>query len=109
MLDRGADRAQVRASLLALPGIGSWTADYVAMRALGDPDIWLGTDLGLVRTLRTLGRHSGIDVAELESIRPWRSYAVMHLWNHAVQANTESGRQIPSASRDMVSATSEQQ
>ena len=80
VLDRGADRAEVRASLLALPGIGPWTADYVAMRALGDPDVWLGTDLGIVHALRSLGRHSapgdGVDAAELESIRPWRSYAV---------------------------------
>ena len=85
VLDRGADRAEVRASLLALPGIGPWTADYVAMRALGDPDVWLGTDLGIVHALRSLGRHSapgdGIDAAELESIRPWRSYAVLHLWS----------------------------
>ena len=85
LLDRGADRAEVRASLLALPGIGPWTADYVAMRALGDPDVWLGTDIGIVRALRSLGLHSapgdGVDAAELESIRPWRSYAVLHLWS----------------------------
>jgi len=85
VLDRGADRAGVRASLLALPGIGPWTADYVAMRALGDPDVWLGTDIGVVHALRGLGRHSapgsGVDAAELKSIRPWRSYAVLHLWS----------------------------
>ena len=55
------------------------------MRALGDPDVWLGTDIGIVRALRSLGLHSapgdGVDAAELESIRPWRSYAVLHLWS----------------------------
>jgi AraC family transcriptional regulator of adaptative response / DNA-3-methyladenine glycosylase II len=82
VLDRGADRADVRASLVALPGIGPWTADYIAMRALGDPDVWLGSDLGVVHALRSLGHDSGVDPAELEAVRPWRSYAVMHLWNH---------------------------
>jgi AraC family transcriptional regulator of adaptative response / DNA-3-methyladenine glycosylase II len=81
VLDRGADRAAVRSALLALPGIGPWTADYVAMRALGDPDVWLGTDLGVVHALRSLGRDR-LDEPEVEALRPWRSYAVMHLWNH---------------------------
>ena len=48
-LDRSADRAETRAALLALPGIGPWTADYVAMRALGDPDVFLPTDIGVRR------------------------------------------------------------
>ena len=50
-----ADRADVRARLLALPGIGPWTADYVAMRALGDPDVFLPTDIGVRRALAALG------------------------------------------------------
>jgi AraC family transcriptional regulator of adaptative response / DNA-3-methyladenine glycosylase II len=80
VLDGGSDRADVRASLLALPGVGPWTADYVAMRALGDPDVWLGTDLAVVHALRSLS--ADLTAAELEALRPWRSYAVMHLWNH---------------------------
>ena len=59
VLDRGPDRDDVRRSLLALPGIGPWTADYVAMRALGHPDVFLPTDLGVRRLLagmRGLGR-----------------------------------------------------
>jgi AraC family transcriptional regulator of adaptative response / DNA-3-methyladenine glycosylase II len=80
-LDRGADRDEVRASLLALPGIGPWTADYVAMRALGDPDVFLPTDIGVRRALTGLGRDPG-DVAELSRRwRPWRSYALLHLWS----------------------------
>jgi AraC family transcriptional regulator of adaptative response / DNA-3-methyladenine glycosylase II len=91
VLDRGADRRDVRASLLALPGIGPWTADYVAMRALGDPDVWLGTDLGVVQALRSLGRDR-VDESEMRELRPWRSYAVMHLWNHLADPVTKESR-----------------
>jgi AraC family transcriptional regulator of adaptative response / DNA-3-methyladenine glycosylase II len=54
-LDPGADRPRARAQLLGLPGIGPWTADVVAMRALGDPDAFLPTDLGVVLAARSLG------------------------------------------------------
>ena len=54
-LDRGADRAEVRAALVALPGIGPWTADYVAMRALGHPDVFLPTDIGVRNAIAGLG------------------------------------------------------
>ena len=79
-LDRSADRGEVRRRLLALPGIGPWTADLVAMRALGDPDVFLPTDLGVRRSLTDQG-HDPARAAELaERWRPWRSYALMHLW-----------------------------
>jgi AraC family transcriptional regulator, regulatory protein of adaptative response / DNA-3-methyladenine glycosylase II len=91
VLDRGADRTAVRSALLALPGIGPWTADYVAMRALGDPDVWLGADLGVVHALRSLGRDR-LDESAVESLRPWRSYAVMHLWNHLYDPIAEQPR-----------------
>jgi AraC family transcriptional regulator of adaptative response / DNA-3-methyladenine glycosylase II len=77
-LDRGADRADVRARLVALPGIGPWTADYVALRALGDPDVFLPTDIGVRRALTALGGGTEADDA---AWRPWRSYALMHLWH----------------------------
>jgi AraC family transcriptional regulator of adaptative response / DNA-3-methyladenine glycosylase II len=66
-----------RAALLALPGIGPWTADYVAMRALGDPDVFLPTDLGARRALGVLGATTPADPSRWS---PWRSYALMHLW-----------------------------
>jgi AraC family transcriptional regulator of adaptative response / DNA-3-methyladenine glycosylase II len=91
LLDRGTDRRDVRSTLLALPGIGPWTADYIAMRALGDPDVWMGTDLGVVRALRSLG-HPQIGESELATLRPWRSYAVMHLWNHLSDPVPEESR-----------------
>ena len=75
-LRAGADRETARAGLLALKGIGPWTADYVAMRALGDPDAWLPTDVGVRRGLARIGA----EPERAERWRPWRSYAVMHLW-----------------------------
>jgi AraC family transcriptional regulator, regulatory protein of adaptative response / DNA-3-methyladenine glycosylase II len=72
-LDPSADRDETRARLLALPGIGPWTVDYVAMRALGDPDAFPGTDLVLRRLVCDLTP---------DHWRPWRSYAAMHLWMH---------------------------
>jgi AraC family transcriptional regulator of adaptative response / DNA-3-methyladenine glycosylase II len=78
-LDPGADRAETRVRLLDLPGIGPWTADYIALRALGDPDVFMPTDLGVRHALVGLGLDG--DQARMERWRPWRSYALMHLWN----------------------------
>ena len=74
-LDPGADRDATRERLLTLPGIGPWTAEYVAMRALGDPDAFPATDLGIKKALERLGRD-----ADPDRWRPWRAYAVQHLW-----------------------------
>jgi AraC family transcriptional regulator of adaptative response / DNA-3-methyladenine glycosylase II len=79
-LDRGTDRDDVRRALLEIPGVGPWTADYIALRALGDPDVFLPTDIGIRDALRLLGRDPA-DAADLaERWRPWRSYAQLHLW-----------------------------
>ena len=80
-LDRSADRAEVRARLLAVPGIGPWTADYVAMRALGDPDVFLPTDVGVRRALMALEEDPATAETTSRRWRPWRSYALMHLWS----------------------------
>jgi AraC family transcriptional regulator of adaptative response / DNA-3-methyladenine glycosylase II len=79
-LDRSAARDDVRSRLLSLPGIGPWTADYVAMRALGDPDVFLPTDLAVKRVLAGLGITPEATASTSETWRPWRSYALMHLW-----------------------------
>jgi AraC family transcriptional regulator of adaptative response / DNA-3-methyladenine glycosylase II len=81
-IDPGADRAEIRSRLLAIPGVGPWTAEYIAMRALGDPDAFLPTDLGVRRAFARLGRPSDAkEVAEIASgWRPWRAYALQHLW-----------------------------
>ena len=75
-LEAGGDRDAVREQLLAMRGIGPWTADYVVMRALSHPDVLLTTDLVLRRELD----RRGITPDDTERWRPWRSYAGMHLW-----------------------------
>jgi AraC family transcriptional regulator, regulatory protein of adaptative response / DNA-3-methyladenine glycosylase II len=71
-----------RTALLALPGVGPWTADYIALRALGDPDAFPAGDLGLRRGAEALALPT--DAAGLEARserwRPWRRYAAHHLW-----------------------------
>ena len=78
VLDRGDDRDAVRRELLNLPGIGPWTADCIAMRALGHPDVLLTTDLGTRDALRALNAPADLDT---QSWRPWRSYAQTYLWH----------------------------
>ncbi len=85
VLDRGANRRSVRASLLALSGIGPWTADYIALRALGDPDVFLPTDLGVRQGLAVLNL-VGEPTQIAHRWRPWRSYALMHIWHAASDA-----------------------
>ncbi len=75
-LEPHADRAETRARLRAISGIGESTVEYIAMRALADPDAFPGTDLVLRRALAQLG-------ASAERWRPWRAYAAMHLWERA--------------------------
>ena len=74
-----ADRDEVRARLGALPGIGPWTVEYVAMRALGDPDAFPATDLVLKRALTDSTQDRS------EQWRPWRAYAAMHLWKSTTE------------------------
>ena len=81
-LDGGADRAGTELALLALPGVGAWTAGYVALRALGDPDVFLSTDLGVRRGAKALGLPDDPIALNGHAARwrPWRSYAVIRLW-----------------------------
>jgi AraC family transcriptional regulator of adaptative response / DNA-3-methyladenine glycosylase II len=69
--------------LAALPGIGEWTAQYIAMRAFHEPDAFPASDLGLLRAMARAGvRPSAAALARrAEKWRPWRAYAAMHLWN----------------------------
>jgi AraC family transcriptional regulator of adaptative response / DNA-3-methyladenine glycosylase II len=82
-LDPGADPDETRRALVALPGIGPWTASYVAMRALSDPDAFLPTDLGARRGAQRLGllAQPAALTARAEAWRPWRAYALAHLWS----------------------------
>lgn len=84
VLDPGADRAETEARLVEIPGIGPWTAQYVALRALGDPDVFLPTDLGVRRGAAALGLpESGLAAHATRAWAPWRSYATIRLWRHA--------------------------
>jgi AraC family transcriptional regulator of adaptative response / DNA-3-methyladenine glycosylase II len=81
-LDGSQERAAVHERLIALPGIGEWTAQYIAMRALRDPDAFLPSDLGVRRGLEALGRDGTPKSAAAiaERWRPYRAYALQHLW-----------------------------
>ena len=87
VLDPSADRELTRSRLATLPGIGPWTVDYVAMRALGDPDAFPATDLVVKRML----------AAEAPDRparwRPWRAYAAMHLWQLAATTSSTTKEQ----------------
>ena len=72
----GADPAVAREQLLSLRGVGPWTADYVVMRGLGHPDMFLDADLGVRHALDVLG----LTPDRASGWAPWRSYAVHHLW-----------------------------
>ncbi|MCQ6551716.1 helix-turn-helix domain-containing protein [Streptomyces sp. C10-9-1] len=81
-LDPGSDWDRARAHLAALPGFGPWTVEVIAMRALGDPDAFLPTDLGIRRAAAGLGMPAtpAALTARAAPWRPWRSYAVQYLW-----------------------------
>jgi AraC family transcriptional regulator of adaptative response / DNA-3-methyladenine glycosylase II len=75
-LDPGVDWDDAERALLDVPGIGPWTAKYIRMRALGDPDVSLPADLGITKAART----RGLDPNDARW-KPWRSYAMHYLWN----------------------------
>ncbi|MDK3257443.1 AlkA N-terminal domain-containing protein [Blastococcus capsensis] len=80
-LGPGAERADAERALRAVPGIGPWTAALVGLRGLADPDVWLPGDLALSKSLAAL---SSSDTDAATRWRPWRSYAVLHLWALAI-------------------------
>jgi AraC family transcriptional regulator of adaptative response / DNA-3-methyladenine glycosylase II len=83
IFSRSASLEQAIAKLRALPGIGEWTAQYIAMRELREPDAFPAADVGLLRALAAArGRRPSPDqlLARAERWRPWRAYAALHLW-----------------------------
>ena len=90
--DTAADIGTVRQALLAMPGIGPWTVEYVAMRALRDPDAWPASDLVL---MQCISRHypaasrPAQQRVKADAWRPWRAYAALHIWNSLA---AETGR-----------------
>ena len=86
-LSAGDDAAEQRARLLALPGVGPWTADYVRMRVTGDPDVLLPGDVAARTGAAALGipaDPAGL-VAWSARAAPWRTYLTAHLWRAALR------------------------
>jgi AraC family transcriptional regulator of adaptative response / DNA-3-methyladenine glycosylase II len=82
LFDPHRDLAEAVAQLRELPGIGEWTAQYIAMRALGETDAFLAGDVAVQRIIAGDGKRpdAGELLARAERWRPWRAYAVLHLW-----------------------------
>jgi AraC family transcriptional regulator of adaptative response / DNA-3-methyladenine glycosylase II len=79
--------------LCEIPGIGKWTAQYIAMRALGEPDAFPSGDLGL---LRALGLENSAELERrAEAWRPWRAYATMYLWSVPGEGKVEAVKSDP--------------
>ena len=96
---RGYEAAVAR--LCAIPGIGAWTAHYIAMRGLAEPDAFPAGDLGV---RKALGNGAGpLSAASVERLsdawRPWRAYAVMHLWASLHDTNPGGRRSVGAAGR----------
>ncbi len=86
-VDFEAPAEELTAALVALPGIGPWTAAYVALRALGEPDAFLAGDLVLRQVAGgSVPMSERALAARAEAWRPWRAYAVLHLWRAAADA-----------------------
>jgi AraC family transcriptional regulator of adaptative response / DNA-3-methyladenine glycosylase II len=84
-LQRSAPLQATLDALRALPGIGDWTAQVIAMRALAWPDAWPASDIGLMNALGS--RDPKVITAQAEAWRPWRAYAVLQLWHHLETSN----------------------
>ncbi len=96
----GSDREELRKALEALPGIGPWTASYVSMRVLGDPDSWLPGDVALVAGAKAAGLlPSDLSTAAAHRVlaershawAPWRSHAALHLWRATSTSSRKEG------------------
>jgi AraC family transcriptional regulator of adaptative response / DNA-3-methyladenine glycosylase II len=100
-LAAGTDPEELARRLRAIDGIGPWTVAYVALRVVGDPDAFPAEDLGVRRALARLGE-TGDPRAVAERWRPWRAYAVAHLWNApSPQSGAVEDRTVSVGSRTM--------
>lgn len=98
-LHRGAPVASTLEALMALPGIGAWTAELLALRVLGWPDAFPSTDIGVLKAMGHAGaREAPFALETAEAWRPWRSYAVIALWRAletATPARPATTQEIP--------------
>ncbi len=91
--------------LCEIPGIGKWTAQYLAMRALGEPDAFPSSDLGLLRAL-SLGSSRELE-QRAEAWRPWRAYAAMYLWRILTQSGPRADKRTSRKTRSQSISSSE--
>jgi AraC family transcriptional regulator of adaptative response / DNA-3-methyladenine glycosylase II len=95
IFSRSAHLEDAIAKLRALPGIGEWTAQYIAMRELREPDAFPAADIGLLRAMVSADgrRPSPAELlARAERWRPWRAYAALHLWAAGIALPITSGK-----------------
>jgi AraC family transcriptional regulator, regulatory protein of adaptative response / DNA-3-methyladenine glycosylase II len=95
IFSRGASLEETVAKLRSLPGIGEWTAQYIAMRELREPDAFPAADIGLLRAMAAADgqRPSPAELlSRAERWRPWRAYAALHLWAAGIQPPVSSGK-----------------
>ncbi len=95
IFSRGASLDEAIAKLRSLPGIGEWTAQYIAMRELREPDAFPAADVGLLRAMTSAdGRRPSPSelLSRAERWRPWRAYAALHLWAAGTTRATSSGK-----------------
>jgi AraC family transcriptional regulator of adaptative response / DNA-3-methyladenine glycosylase II len=99
-LDLATPVDEFEANLVSLPGVGPWTAGYLAMRVLGSPDVLLASDLVILQSAAALGLPGTTKALESYGERwaPWRSYAALHLWRARPETATTRGRATPLAS-----------
>jgi AraC family transcriptional regulator of adaptative response / DNA-3-methyladenine glycosylase II len=106
LFERGASLDDAIAKLCAVPGVGPWTAHYIAIRALREPDAFPESDIGLIRALAEAGvRPSPKQVlARAEAWRPWRGYAAQHLWTHDIAPTATKDSKHDSGARTIAVA-----
>ena len=99
LFERGADLMASVSQLRALPGIGEWTAQYIAMRAMREPDAFPASDIGLLRAMADQhGRPTAATLLQnAELWRPWRAYAALHLWTADARATSHDIPEVPNA------------
>ena len=106
LFERGPDLESSIARLCALPGIGPWTASYIAMRAMREPDAFPSGDIGLLRAFDVgSGRPSATELTERsQAWRPWRAYAAVHLWSAPRAQPRARGASHASATLETIAA-----
>ena len=91
-LEQAGDLDAIQKTLCRLPGVGPWTAQYMAMRALAEPDAFPSGDLGVLRALQSLGVNCDLKTMQLmaENWRPFRASATLHLWTALAESGHEA-------------------